>query len=122
MDITPITPKDRLVIQRYGNEGFTVGDTRHEGNLLLTPDRLAPWSATNLNEVTEDTLAFFKENPPEILLIGTGRIHERLPDAVRDLLRHCGLKADAMDTGAACRTYNILVSEDRMVAAMLLAV
>lgn len=122
MDITPLTPKERLVIHRYGNGGFTVNDTRYEGNLLLTPSHVESWDASGLDDIRAETLALFAASPPEILLIGSGARHERMPEALKQLLHAHSLKADIMDTGAACRTYNILLSEDRLVAAMLLAV
>ena len=56
-----------------------------------------------------------------MLLIGCGARIAPLPKAVRDGLREAGIGADTMDTGAACRTFNILVSEGRRVAAALIA-
>jgi uncharacterized protein len=57
-----------------------------------------------------------------ILLVGCGKHAELLPAALRSRLRDLGIAAEAMDTGAACRTYNVLIAEDRSVAAALIAV
>ena len=58
----------------------------------------------------------------EILLVGTGRDLMRLPPALREAFRQAGISADSMSTGAAVRTYNVLLAEDRAVAAALIAV
>ena len=58
----------------------------------------------------------------EILLIGTGSAMAPIPPALRALLRSRGIGCDGMDTGAACRTYNVLLAEGRRVAAVLIAV
>jgi uncharacterized protein len=57
----------------------------------------------------------------EVLLLGTGTRHEFVPPSLRRRLRDAGIVIDTMDTGAACRTYNVLVAEDRRVAAALIA-
>ena len=59
---------------------------------------------------------------PEILLIGCGPASALLAPAIRRMLEEAGLGVEIMDTGAACRTFNVLLSEDRAVAAALIAV
>ncbi len=123
MDITPITPKDRLVISHYGNGGFVVNGVAHKGNILITPDRVVPWGADSIADATPESLAaLFSGEPPEIVLVGLGIQFAPLSAALRAFFREKNVAADAMDTGAACRTYSVLLTEGRMVAAALIAV
>jgi uncharacterized protein len=71
--------------------------------------------------VTSETLApVIEHGGVEILLLGLGRSTSAVPAALRIALRTAGIALEAMDTGAACRTYNVLVAEDRRVAAALI--
>jgi len=71
--------------------------------------------------VTSETLApVIEHGRVEILLLGLGRSTSAVPAALRTALRTAGIALEAMDTGAACRTYNVLVAEDRRVAAALI--
>ncbi len=109
-------------IQSYGPAGFVVSGQDFPTSLLLTEQFLHPWSAGVLEDVTLDTLAPLLTLTPriEVLIIGTGNNMQRLPEPLRLALRSKGLSVDAMDTGAACRTYTILQSEGRRVGAALL--
>ena len=124
MDITPLVPADRQYIQSYGGGGFRVSNVRFNGAVLVLPDRTTAWSVADIPSSTaSDFVSLFR--PPsgiEILLVGCGRSMQLVPAAVRKELRNNGIVVDAMDTGAACRTYNVLLTEDRRVAAALLPV
>jgi uncharacterized protein len=124
MDVTPLIPAGRKVIDAYGDGGFRVSGERFIGSILLFPDRVLPWSARDFAELDRDALApFVGMTPPvEILLVGCGARMEFVSPALRSELRGLGLVIDAMDTGAACRTYNVLLAEERRVAAALIAV
>lgn len=124
MDITPLIPAGRQVINGYGDGGFTVAGTRWEGSVLVLPDRTLAWAPRTPADITEDSLAPLLEcRPrPELLLLGTGREMTSVPPALRLALRAAGIKLDVMDTGAACRTFAVLMAEDRLVAAALIAV
>lgn len=121
MDVTPIIPADRQVIDSYGAHGFHVSGAAHEGAILVFPDATLAWNATTLAEVSAESLApVIEHGEVEILLLGCGpRMHPVAP-ALRQRLRTAGIVVDAMDTGAACRTYNVLLAEGRRVAAALL--
>ena len=87
--------------------------------LLTGPAHAA--TAAGTAAITRESLApVVTRGGIEILLIGCGRRMVPLPKVLREELRAAGIVADAMDTGAACRTYNILLAEDRRVAAALL--
>ena len=124
MDVTPLIPAGRKVIDAYGDGGFRISGERFAGSVLLFPDRVLPWSARAFAELDRAALGpFVGTTPPvEILLIGCGARMELVPPRLRQELRGLGLVIDAMDTGAACRTYNVLLAEERRVAAALIAV
>ena len=124
MDITPHIAQSAKVIQRYGPGRFTVSGEVHEGPILVTPTAVSPWTERPLADWAEsdfDALAAI-EPAIELLLIGTGSRMEMIPSGLRTMLRERGIGCDGMDTGAACRTYNILMAEARRVAAVLIAV
>ncbi|EKE75600.1 Mth938-like domain-containing protein [Oceanibaculum indicum] len=125
MDVTPRIAEGRQLIESYGAGRFKITGTVHEGSVLVFPDRVLDWPVTDFQSIDEASLsAFTASDTPEvdILLIGCGAQMRFVPPALRQALRDAGIVIDAMDTGAACRTYNVLMSEDRRVAAALIAV
>lgn len=122
MDITPIVPAGRQLIKGYGDMGFTISGLRWEGSVLVFAERSLAWAPAALDEVTEASLAPVAEARPELLLLGCGRSMAAISKPLRAWLRAGGIKLEVMDTGAACRTFNVLLAEDRSVAAALIAV
>jgi uncharacterized protein len=120
LDVTPLVPKDRQVIESYGAGSFRVSGVMHEGAVLVLPLATHTWAAHSMAEISLTNLAPIIEAGIEILLLGCGAKMVLLDSALRQALRAHGVVADVMDTGAACRTYNILLAEDRRVAAALL--
>ena len=123
-DISPVVPQGRQVVESYGSGRFRISGTVWTGSVLLRPDTVLSWSVADFRDLTLESLKPLTEGDdiPEILLIGCGNRAELLPRVLRDAIRAEGMVADAMDTGAACRTYNVLMAEDRRVAAALIAV
>jgi len=122
MELTPIVPLDRQVVERYGPTGFRVSGVVHKGSVIVFPDRVLAWQAAEPAAVTfEALMPIVEAGEVEILLVGLGRNFGLLPPALRVRLRAAGIAVEAMDTGAACRTYNVLLSEGRRVAAALIA-
>ena len=123
MDVTPQIPAGRQIIQAYGAGGFRIAGTRHDGSVLVFPERTLPWATNAFAGVTIDALVAVSEAEPkiELLLIGTGPRMMPIPAALRTHFRALGIMVDAMDTGAACRTYNVLMAEERRIAAALIA-
>lgn len=115
---------DTHTITSYGEGWIAVNGQRHEGSLLLTSDgQLIPWGCSRFDELQADhfdRLASLMPEPPELVVFGSGaRLRFVPPSLLRDLMsRRIGV--ESMDTAAACRTYNILVSEGRRVIAALL--
>jgi len=125
MDITPVLTESAQVINGYGDGGFTITQERHEGGVIIFPTLTQPWDVASFEDITEESLQAVAEHSAEveILLVGTGASQQFITPAFK---RQCkekwGVVIEAMDTGAACRTYNILMAEERRVAAALLPV
>jgi uncharacterized protein len=121
MDVTPLIPAGRQVIDSYGAHSFHVSGAGYGGAILVFPDKTESWPVTALDDVTAETLRpVIEHGGVEILLLGCGKRMHPVRPALRQALRQAGIVVDAMDTGAACRTYNILLAEERRVAAALL--
>ncbi|HEX6979391.1 MAG TPA: Mth938-like domain-containing protein [Alphaproteobacteria bacterium] len=112
------------IIDAYGAGGFRVSGEVFRGSVIVLPDRVFPWSVTDPAGLSKETLAPVLDfRPPvEILLIGCGLRAALIAPGLRQDLRDAGVVVDAMDTGAACRTFNVLRSEERRVAAALIAI
>ena len=98
---------------------------RYEGSVLVLPEATLPWPAADMAAVSLESLApLLAEAAPaiEVVLLGCGPALVPVPPALRQELRARGIGIEPMDTGAACRTYNVLLSEQRLVAAALIAV
>ena len=118
MELTPLVQPGRQVIERYGPAGFRVSGVIYLGPVLVFADRTAEWEAAAM---TADSLAPVVEHGGvELLLLGLGRRMVPVAAALRASLKLQGIAVEGMDTGAACRTYNLLLAEDRRVAAALL--
>jgi uncharacterized protein len=121
VDLTPAVPSDRQVIERYAPSGFRVSGVIYRGPVLVFPDRTVSWDATNPAAVSWESLAPVVEHGDiQILLLGLGRAMTSVPTGLRTALRAAGIALEPMDTGAACRTYNVLIAEGRRVAAALI--
>jgi len=112
------------LIDAYGNGGFRFAGMSHRGSLLCLPDGIWGWPVASPGELSEHALAPILEQAAELdfVVIGVGRDLWVMPDALRQRFREAHLSADAMTTGAAVRTYNVLLAERRRVAAGLIAV
>jgi uncharacterized protein len=112
------------MIDSYGNGGFRFAGMSHQGSVIALPTGVQSWnvSVPTRIDVASLTPVIVELGQIDMLLIGTGE--KALPqDApVARALRELGLKVDVMDTPSAARTYNVLFSEGRRVAAALLAV
>jgi uncharacterized protein len=111
-------------IDAYGSGGFTFAGMSHRGSLLCLPDGIWAWPITDVRDITTASLVlvFARAADLHVFLIGAGRDPWRLPDRLRDRFRAAGISVDAMTTGAAAQTYNILLGENRRVGAGLIAV
>jgi len=124
MDIGGPPPRGGQLIRAYGDGGFRIAETRWEGGVLVLPDRTFPWPVGRIAELSAPSLEAVRLAVPgiELLLLGCGRSMQPVPPAVRQEVRRWGVVIEPMDTGAACRTYNVLLLENRRVAAALLPI
>lgn len=124
MGQTPPVPPGRRVIDGYGGGGFRIAGETHRGSILLLTGSVMAWPVNDILALTPESLqpVFDSQPAPQILLIGCGRKTAMIAAALRQAGRDHGVVIDAMDTGAACRTYNVLLAEERRVAAALIAV
>jgi uncharacterized protein len=122
--ITPLQPEGRQLIQTYGGGAFTIAGVRHSGSVLVFPAETRPWPVTAFTEITAEMLQPVVDAGAEVefLIVGAGLAAARLPDPLRDAFRNVGVTVEVMDTGAAARTFNVLMMEDRRLAAALIAV
>jgi uncharacterized protein len=114
----------RAPIDAYGDGGFRFAGMSHRGSLLILPSGMHAWPPASMAEIEVDSfaLAFAEQAAIGLMLFGTGEM-QVFPST--DLRRAFVLRAitlEAMDTGAAARTYNVLLAEGRAVAAALIAV
>jgi uncharacterized protein len=124
MDVTPRVPEDRQLVQAYRSGGFKIGGRDYAGSVLVLPDRTVSWAVAGLDELTVDALDPVLEATPrvELLILGCGDRFGMVSVAFRRELRERGVVVETMDTAAACRTYNVLLAEERRGAAALIAV
>jgi uncharacterized protein len=120
-DITPHLSAAAQRIDAYGNGGFRVRDQQLTGPLCVLPGSTQPWNVANPEQLGEVDFApiLQSEEPVELVLVGTGGRAVMLQPSLRLSLKQHGLAVEVMDTGAACRTYNVLLAEGRRVAALL---
>ncbi|MFN7025976.1 MAG: Mth938-like domain-containing protein [Pseudorhizobium sp.] len=114
----------RAPIDAYGNGGFRFAEMSHRGSLLCLPSGVHGWTLPEGEALTVEALAMVLDEAEdiEVLLVGTGPEIRPLPQALKVALRARGISSDPMSTGAAVRTYNVMLAESRAVAAALIAV
>lgn len=123
MDVTPLIARDRQVVQSYSGGAFRISGKIYDHPVFLFPQRVERWDfagdASTLNVADFDALLPNKNNL-DVVLLGTGNRMQFFAPVLKDALKARGLMVDAMDTGAACRTYNVLLAEGRRVACALI--
>lgn len=114
----------RAPIDAYGNGGFRFADMSHRGSILCLPSGIHGWVLEEGEALSPDAFdrVIAEAADIEVLLVGTGSTLRPLPRETREKLKAAGISADPMSTGAAVRTFNILLAEERAVAAALIAV
>ncbi len=115
---------ERKLVDGYGGGGISIRGTVYRRPIVVLGDRVLDWDFADIAALS---LADFKplldlDDKPNILLLGMGKRALFVRPDVRQGLRDAGIVADLMDTGAACRTYNLLLAEERRVAACLVPV
>jgi uncharacterized protein len=125
LDLTPLIPAGRQIVESYGEGRFRVTGAVYEGSILVFPGRTLAWPVASVDQLNEASLAPVaaegEAGNTDLLLLGCGLRMAMVPAALRQYLRAAGVVIEAMDTGAACRTYNVLMADGRRVAAALIA-
>lgn len=117
MDLTPLVRPGLQVIEKYGPVGFRVSGLIYHEPIIVFPERTIVWPQGAIDE--PGLAPIVQDGRVELLLLGLGRRIGPVSPALRAALKRSGVAIEVMDTGAACRTYNVLLAEDRRVAAAL---
>jgi uncharacterized protein len=114
----------RQQIQAYGGGGFRVSGVRFGGSVLVHAEHTDAWPVESVAEIPAPDVAALATGAPAgtLVIIGCGARFVPMPPSLREALAAAGVHAEWMDTGAACRTFNVLVAEGREVRAALLAI
>ncbi|WP_375452071.1 Mth938-like domain-containing protein [uncultured Devosia sp.] len=114
----------QVMIDAYGNDGFRFADMSHRGSLLCLPTGMFAWPVATASEITLDTMApvLAVADQIDVLFIGLGKDVASIDPAIRTAFRERGVIIEAIATGGALRTYNVLMAEHRAVAAALIAI
>jgi len=110
-------------IEAYGDGGFRFAGMSHRGSLLVLPSGIHAWDVAGAEQLTAASFSrvFDERDRLEFLLLGTGLTQIFPAPAIRQAFEDAGLGLEAMSTGAAARTFNVLLAEGRKVGAALIA-
>jgi uncharacterized protein len=119
----PHLPRQAL-IDAHGRGGFRFAGMSHRGSLLCLPDGVWAWPVASLAALTDETLepVFARAGALDFFILGTGGEPWTAPASLRTRFREAQISFDAMTTGPAVRTYNVMLIEGRRVGAGLIAV
>jgi uncharacterized protein len=114
----------QALIDAHGGGGFRFAGMSHRGSLLCLPDGIWPWPVATPAEVTDAALAlvFDRAEDLDFFILGTGAAPWIMPQPLRLRFREAHISADAMTSGPAVRTYNVMLMENRRVGAGLIAI
>jgi uncharacterized protein len=114
----------RAPIDAYGNGGFRFADMSHVGSLICLPSGIYGWDVEESTELSVDMFSKVLEEVSdlEVFLLGTGKDIRMMSSDLKQVLRDAQVSSDPMSTGAAVRTYNVLLAESRAVGAAFIAV
>ena len=120
MQVSEVQYGEQPPIDSYGAGGFRIAETFQEGSLVVSPSGVMNWGG----ELTPDGVAPLADlaSQIDVLLVGMGAEIAPLPAPARAALEEAGIGVEIMSTPSACRTYNVLLAEDRRVAAALIAI
>jgi uncharacterized protein len=126
LDKTLPTPDPGQVqlIRSYGPGHFLIGQREWRSPVLVTPTVTTTWNVTRAEDLSLDTLAPLKDaaTPTDLLVLGCGARAIFIATDLRAAIKGAGMALEVVDTGSACRIYNVLLAEGRRVAAALIPV
>ncbi len=112
---------DTKLFTGYADDHVMVNRERYDSNIVVMANEIrSDWDAANFDTLNETHFEYFLALQPDVLLLGTGKQQHFPHPRLYRALTNAGIGVECMDTAAACRTYNILVAEDRKVIAAIL--
>lgn len=115
------TAENNQLITAYDTSFIEVNKQRYLQSLIVMPQRLdTDWKVATIDQLSAEDFANIANFKPEVVLLGTGIKHQFLHPKHYDALTKSGIPLECMTTAAACRTYNILMTEGRNVLAALI--
>lgn len=123
MDVTPLVKDGAKIIQAYAEGNFRVSGEVYNSAVIVFENRVVSWNVNkNIDalSIADFDALFEMKDEADVFLLGTGKTMAFLSPEIRQGLKSKGLHVEMMDTGAACRTYNVLMAEGRRVAAAML--
>lgn len=120
MKFSEIEQTEGHLVEAYGPGWVRISGRRYTQSLILTPKAITPWGPAVALDLTPEHLLTLAQGSPQVVLIGTGQRPVLLDPALYAPLLALGIGIEVMTTPAACRTYNLLMSEGRLVAAALI--
>jgi uncharacterized protein len=122
MSVSPARFPGQAPIEAYGNGGFRFAGMSHRGSILCLPSGIHAWEPAEPVDLPSLAPALAEKDALELLIVGTGA-RQQFPSAeMRRAFVDAAVTLETMTTGAACRTYNVLLAEGRPVGAALVAV
>ncbi len=120
-DISALLPRGTLLFSAYADDYLQLNEHKYHTGLCIHQNTVtAPWGPDRLQNLTTEHLQTIIASPPEVIILGTGRV-TAFPDSdILDYMSEHHIGFECMDSRAAARTYNILVGEGRTVSAALL--
>jgi len=119
--LTEAPRSNRPFVERYGIGGFRISGKQWRGSVLILTNRVTPWSSAIHLATPQPLIDVLAADGVEMLIVGFGDSNRLIPAFVRNSFKEAGLMLEGMDTGAACRTYNLLAGERSAVGALLAA-
>lgn len=121
MELNRQHPGNKVFVRAVGAEGITVAEETYPASVILSPESVDDsWRVATIQDVDADTLQPVFALRPEVVIVGTGTTQRFLDPELMMLFHKAGVGIEVMDTRAACRTFNILVLEERRVVAALM--
>ncbi|MBL1240405.1 MAG: hypothetical protein COB13_001030 [OCS116 cluster bacterium] len=114
----------QYAIDSYGNMGFRFADMSHKGSLLILPSDMSNWQVKDGDELLEPLFEKIiqQSDAIDILVLGMGKNMYLPPKPLREMCKQAGIVIEFMSTSNAVRTYNVLLDEQRRIAAALIAI
>lgn len=120
MDVTPAAAEGMKIIKSYGDKSFKVNDDFFCGSIIISPFSVKTWGVSDYDEISINNLDNIDD--VELIIIGCGEKHMPVPGDIQKYFSEKNIAVESMTTGAACRTYNVLLVEGRKISVALIAV